>query len=271
MDCALIPEKTRKEILRRLKLIEREYAVQVIYACESGSRAWGFPSPDSDFDVRFLYIHERDWYLSFDVERRRDVIEQPIVDEIDCSGWDLRKALYLFTRTNGALHEWLHSPIQYLENGTTAETLRQLAAESADLVALCFHYSHMARSNARGYLFKEDVRLKKYFYVLRPLLAIRYIEAGFGVPPVEFRRLVGAVAPVSLKVHIEGLLALKRETSELGTGNPIPELDRFIKAELSRHEVVFKGEGRPGLKEKACVQDKLNELFRSAVLGWCSD
>ena len=105
--------------------------------------------------MRFVYVRDLDWYLSFAVEHRRDVIERPIVDDLDCSGWDVRKALHLFMRTNGALLEWLHSPIRYVEP-----------------TALCYHYHHMARGNARGYLFTDEVRLKKYFYVLRPLLAI---------------------------------------------------------------------------------------------------
>ena len=98
-----IDPDVRREVLRRLAVIESEEEVRIVYACESGSRAWGFASPDSDYDVRFVYVHDREWYLSFDVERKRDVIERPIVDEIDCNGWDLRKALHLFTRTNGAL------------------------------------------------------------------------------------------------------------------------------------------------------------------------
>ena len=125
-----IDQPVRVEILKRLSTIESEQAVTVLYACESGSRAWGFASPDSDYDVRFLYVHDRDWYLSFDVERRRDVIECPIEDDIDCSGWDLRKALQLFTRTNGALLEWLNTPIRYLERGDTADSLRQLACRA---------------------------------------------------------------------------------------------------------------------------------------------
>ena len=120
-----IEPAVRREILRRLKAIETDQAVTILYACESGSRAWGFASPDSDYDVRFLYVHDLDRYLSFDVERQRDVIECPIEDDIDCSGWDLRKALQLFTRTNGALLEWLNSPIRYLERGETAESLRR--------------------------------------------------------------------------------------------------------------------------------------------------
>ena len=163
------------EILKRLRTAELEHGVRILYACESGSRAWGFASPDSDYDVRFIYVHPQDWYLSFDVERRRDVIEYPIVDLVDCGGWDARKALYLFTRTNGALFEWLNSPIKYMEVGPFAQQLRDLAPKAVNNLALCYQYSHMARGNAREYVFKDKVRLKKYFYVLRPLLAIRYI------------------------------------------------------------------------------------------------
>lgn len=101
----MVSESPRTEIVRRLRVAEQDHSVKILYACESGSRAWGFASSDSDFDVRFVYAHNRDWYLAFDVASKRDVIEYPIVDEIDCSGWDIRKALYLFPRTNGALLE----------------------------------------------------------------------------------------------------------------------------------------------------------------------
>jgi uncharacterized protein len=255
----------RDEILTRLHRAEREHGVQILYACESGSRAWGFASPDSDYDVRFIYAHPPDWYLSFDIERRRDVIEYPIVDLIDCSGWDIRKALYLFTRTNGALLEWLNSPIKYIEVGPFAQQLRGLAGPAANPLALCYHYSHMARGNAREYLFKDKVRLKKYFYVLRPLLAIRHIEAGLGIPPVEFQRLVAAVAPRDLQVAIAGLLELKRNTPELGLGEPIPVIGRFITEELARLGQAFVGQGRPDVLDKGEIRDRLNEIFQAAV------
>lgn len=253
------------EILKRLRAAEAEHDVRILYACEAGSRAWGFASPDSDYDVRFLYAHTLDWYLSFDVERRRDVIEYPIVDDIDCGGWDIRKALYLFTRTNGALLEWLHSPIKYIEEGPFAGRLRELAPMAVNSIALCYHYSHMARGNARGYLFKEQVRLKKYFYVLRPLLAIRYIQAGFGVPPVEFEKLVDAVGPNELRPGISELLDLKRQSPELGLGDPIPEIGDFITSELQRHGEAFAGQGRPDILSKQEIVDELNEVFRTAL------
>ena len=255
----------REAILERLAAIEREHGVGIVYACESGSRAWGFASPDSDYDVRFVYARDLDWYLSFDVERQRDVIECPIVDDLDCNGWDIRKALHLFTRTNGALLEWLHSPIGYVERGDFAQSLRRLAPRCFDATALCYHYHHMARSNARGYLFTEEVRLKKYFYVLRPLLAIRHIERGLGIPPVRFDPLVNAVAPSSIRPSIAELLERKRKTSELGTGKPIPEIDCFVRTELERHGDAFSGRDRPDRPDKEELRYRLNEIFRSVV------
>lgn len=260
-----IDENVRTEILRRLDAAEAEHGVVILHAIESGSRAWGFASPDSDYDVRFIYARPTDWYLSFDVERRRDVIEYPITDEIDCGGWDIRKALYLFTRTNGALLEWLNSPIVYLQRGTLADRLRTLASKQVNYLALCYHYSHMARGNAREYLFKDRARLKKYFYVLRPLLAIRYIEAGSGVPPVEFEKLVDAVAPENIRGAITTLLAKKRKTSELGYGEPVPEINDFIRTELDRHGGAFKGQGRPDLLSRKELRDALNDIFRSSL------
>lgn len=255
----------RDEILARLNKAEIEHGVQILYACESGSRAWGFASPDSDYDVRFIYAHPKDWYLAFDIERRRDVIEYPIVNIVDCGGWDIRKALYLFTRTNGALFEWLNSPIKYIEVGAFAEQLRELAPLAANKIALCYHYSHMARGNAREYIFQDKVRLKKYFYVLRPLLAIRYIEEGHGLPPVEFEKLVASVAPKEVHEGISELLELKRNTPEIGLGDPIPSINCFIKEELERHGQVFSGQGRPDILEKKEILDRLNEIFRSVI------
>ncbi len=261
-----IDATVRVEILDRLSAVEAEHDVTVLYACESGSRAWGFASPDSDYDIRFLYVHRPEWYLSFDVERRRDVIECPIEGDIDCSGWDLRKALYLFSRTNGALLEWLHSPIRYVERGDAADSLRRLAARGFNATALCYHYSHMARRNARENLFQDTVRLKKYLYALRPLLAIRHIEGGHGLPPVRFAELVDAVAPAETRPAIATLLRKKRATSETGRGEPIPELNRFVEAEFDRHDGAFSGMGRPDLSNSEATRAQLNAVFRQAIL-----
>lgn len=267
LDTDPIDPAIRAEILRRLAAAEVEHGVRILYAVESGSRAWGFASPDSDYDVRFIYVRPADWYLSYDIEYRRDVIEYPIVDLIDCSGWDLRKALYLYTRSNGALLEWLYGPIRYREHGDCAAGLRALASEAMNPLALCYHYSHMARRNAREYLDGAQVRLKKYFYVLRPLLAIRYLEAGLGPPPVRFEALVEAVAPPALRPDIAALLERKRHTGELGHGDPIPSINAFIADELERHQSQFSGVGRPDLLDGPRLREALNALFRAAVTG----
>ena len=261
-----ISDEVRTEILQRLHRAEAEHSVRILYACESGSRAWNFASPDSDYDARFIYVRTQDWYLSFDVERRRDVIEYPIVDLIDCNGWDIRKAMYLFTRTNGALLEWFNSPINYIEHGHFAQRMRELAPRAFDPKALCYHYSHMARGNAREYLFNDQVRLKKYFYVLRPLFAIRYIEQGLGVPPVPFDALATAVAPDSLKEALNKLLMLKRSTGELGLGQPIPEISEFIEAELARHGEAFSGQGRPDVLEGNLIAASRSAALTDAML-----
>ena len=262
----MITETMRTEILSRLGDAEKEHEIKILYACESGSRAWGFASPDSDYDVRFIYVRPQAWYLSFDVETRRDVIEYPIVDEIDCGGWDIRKALYLFTRTNGALLEWLVSPINYIEKGTFRQQLAALAPEKANLTALCYHYSHMARSNAREHLFQAQVKLKKYFYVLRPLFAIRYIEAMQAPPPIEFRQLVDTVAPRDLVPIIDELLEIKMNAPEKAFAAPIMDINKFVETEFNRHQDAFKGNGRPTLADEDKVRDQLNTLFRHVIV-----
>ncbi len=181
----MIPNTIRNDILDRLRHAETEHSVRVLLAVESGSRAWGFASPNSDYDARFIYVHPRDWYLSVGLEEQRDVIEYPIVDAIDINGWDLRKALRLFWKSNPAFIEWIQSPIVYWEDGPFAALAREAMAAIYSCQKGIYHYRSMAKTNYRGYLMAEMVPLKKYFYVLRPLLATRWIETYRSAPPIE--------------------------------------------------------------------------------------
>src|SRR5262249_48123794 len=142
----------KQEILERLTDIELEENVTIFFACESGSRAWGFPSADSDYDVRFIYLRKRDWYLSIDVEDKRDVIERPINHELDISGWDLRKALKLLRKSTPALLEWLVSPIIYKEAFSIAEKIRVAISDFYSPISAYYHYLHMAEGNYREFL-----------------------------------------------------------------------------------------------------------------------
>src|SRR5688500_9825730 len=166
------------EIQHRLRSVEEADGARILYAVESGSRAWGFPSADSDYDVRFVYVRPRDWYLSVNLESRRDVIERPIVDHIDLSGWDIRKALRLFAKSNPPFLEWLSSPIVYRDELSFADAVRALLPRYYSPVSSLYHFLRMAQGNYREFLQGPEVIVKKYFYVLRPLLAVRWIEQG---------------------------------------------------------------------------------------------
>lgn len=162
------------KILNKLHEIEKREQIKILNAIESGSRGWGFASKDSDYDVRFIYVHPVDWYLS--IEDKRDVIEYLEADSLDMNGWDIKKALQLFHNLNPPLYEWLTSPIVCRENEDFTERLRDLMATFYSPISCLYHYLHMAKGNYREYLKGDKVKVKKYFYVLRPILACMWIE-----------------------------------------------------------------------------------------------
>ncbi len=257
----MIDSNIHTEIMSSLRKVEASENVRVLFACESGSRAWGFPSRDSDYDVRFVYIRPKDWYLSIDLEQRRDVIECTLHNSIDLSGWDIRKALRLLRKSNPPLVEWLNSPIIYVDSLGFAAKLRSVLPNYYAPAVCIYHYLHMARGNFREYLRGDVVWVKKYFYVLRPLLAIKWIEAGRGVVPMEFDVLVETmVENPDTKQHINGLLERKRAGEELDTGPAIPAISQFIETELSRLETVS-----PEKQAGGNDPEELNMLFRETL------
>ena len=221
----------RTTVLATLAELERRHDVAVLFASESGSRGWGFASPDSDYDVRFVYVNRLSWYLS--VEPSRDVIEQPISDELDVSGWDLRKTLQLARDSNPTLLEWLRSPILYKQEEPWSGRLRLLAEQCFSPVRGYHHYVSMAKKNSREHLYGDVVRYKKYLYVLRPLLAARWIRSGRGVPPMRFAELVEAtVSEAALIDEINALLQIKMRQGEAATSARWTGLHDFIEREL---------------------------------------
>jgi predicted nucleotidyltransferase len=257
----MIPAATRAEISRRLANVEAEEGVRILLAVESGSRAWGFASPDSDFDVRFVYCRPPDWYLSVDLEEKRDVIEYDITDEIDLNGWDLRKALRLLARSNPTIVEWLQSPIEYLARGRFREAALDLLPEVYAPASGIHHYRSMAKANYRGYLKAELVPLKKYFYALRPLLAIRWIDEQKAPPPIEFQRLLVALEHrPDLMANVEALLEKKKAAAEMNLGPALQPLNDYIESELDRLEGFTREP--PGAAAKL---EAASALFRSLV------
>jgi predicted nucleotidyltransferase len=247
----------REEILKELDRLEKEKNIKIVYAIESGSRAWGFASIDSDWDVRFIYVHHYDWYLS--IEEKKDNIEIILPNDIDLGGWELRKALLLFRKSNPPLLEWLRSPILYKEALSTATQLREVAKQYFNPKSCLYHYLNMARRNYEAYFTDELVRVKKYFYVLRPLLACCWIEKNEEMAPIEFDVLMNAeISKGALHEHITALLDRKRSGEELDKENRIKVIDEFIEQKLEHFNIYLAGysfKNSPGYRE-------LNEIFR---------
>ncbi len=202
----------RKIILEKLKDIEKRENVRILLAVESGSRAWGFASPDSDYDVRFIYVRPQEEYLR--LEQRRDVIELPINEALDINGWDLDKTFRLLYRSNPTLFEWLSSPITYIDGGlrdTLAPVLDRYFSSKKGL----YHYLSMAKGNYREYLRTDMVKAKKYFYVLRPILACLWILEHHTNPPMLFSELAAAELDPALKGEVDRLLDIKMNAPEV--------------------------------------------------------
>lgn len=240
-----VSDAMRDTVVQCLRDIERDHQVRVLFACESGSRGWGFASPDSDYDVRFVYVNRLDWYLT--VDPGRDVIEQPISGELDVNGWDLRKALKLLHSSNPVLLEWLRSPIVYMQDEVLAPKLRSLAERHLSMDRAYHHYVSMAKKNLREHLLGETVRYKKYLYVLRPLLAARWIRGGRGAPPMRFAELAEATLDdAALIDEINRLLEVKMRAGEAATSPRWEGIHRFILDELetARAHAPASGERR---------------------------
>ena len=223
------------EINEKLDEIERKEGVRILHAVESGSRAWGFASPDSDYDVRFVYVRPKEDYLRLD--EPRDVIEWQLDEVLDINGWDLRKALRQFAKGNATLFEWSGSPIVYR---TTKEwsRIKEISKQFFSEKAAVYHYYGTANSTLQGYLMGETVRYKKYFYALRPLLAARYIETYHTAPPVLFDDLLKKELPEDLRRAIDELLEIKKKTTE-GEENPhMPVIRDFIMVETERQKEI---------------------------------
>ena len=254
-----VSDEMRAIVLDTLADIEREQDVRVLFACESGSRGWGFASPDSDYDVRFVYVPRLPWYLA--VDAGRDVIERPISGELDVGGWELRKALQLLRDSNPTLLEWLRSPIVYRQEDAWAARLRGLAEDKFSPVRGYHHYVSMARKNLREHLYHDVVRYKKYLYVLRPLLAARWIREGRGVPPMRFADLVAATTlDAALVAEIDALLEVKMRAGESATSPRWVGIHDFIERELAAAEAYSFA------KQPKADTAPLDAFLRDAVL-----
>lgn len=231
--------------------------IKILHCVESGSRAWGFPSPDSDYDVRFIYVRPKKFYLK--LEKTTDVIEWQLDDTLDINGWDLQKALRLLRNSNPTVFEWSNSPIVYRTTDEWSE-IRKIFSDYFDIKSALYHYLNTAKSNYREYLKNDSVRIKKYFYVLRPLLACEHIKSAQAAPPMQFSSLL-CYLDKDVLPDVEKLLERKRMTSELGEDKKIAVINDFIEskiAELDEYIETVKS-------RKNHSWNKLNNIFMSVL------
>lgn len=247
-----------KLIKSKLKEIEEKENIRILHCVESGSRAWGFASPDSDYDVRFIYVRPEEFYLRLD--KTRDVIEWQLDDTLDINGWDISKALTLLHKSNPTLFEWNSSPIVYKTTGQwkrISDIINRYFVAKAGL----YHYLSTAKGNYREYLKGETVRLKKYFYVLRPLLACKWILAKGTPPPMLFSTLMDKYLEEAVVPDVKNLLNLKMSEPEISEGKRLDRVNGYI--ERSIQEIEEKIRLVPAARNDGW--DELNEIFFSLL------
>ena len=244
----------RKKIKEQLRRIEDAENIKILLAVESGSRAWGFASPDSDYDVRFVYIRSLEDYLRLDVIR--DVIELPIDDVLDINGWDLQKTLRLLHKSNPTLFEWFSSPIVYKKT-EFSDKFRDLMMHFFSSKKTLYHYVSMAEGNYREYLKGDLVKAKKYFYALRPVLACQWILDRGTPPPMLFSELLKTELPVELIDVVNQLLELKMNSPEVKLIKRISEINEYLDESIPRIKSAVR------LLDDSYTPDwsELNQLF----------
>lgn len=221
-------------IAHYLNKIEQEQQIKILLACETGSRAWGFPSPDSDFDVRIIYCHTKDWYLS--LTEPKDSIDLMFDDNvIDITGWDLRKTLRLLLKSNASVLERIQSPIIYKQDEAFVREINELSPQFYARIATIYHYLGLAKKCFADIEKQPEFKLKKFFYALRAAVNCIWILEREEVPPIVFQEaLAGIEIDSNLVARINELIALKATKSEAYFHSGEAELIKFIKKSIKR-------------------------------------
>lgn len=252
----------REAILKNLEKLEHEFGIEILFASESGSRAWGFESKNSDWDVRFIYKRPISWYLTLGT--RRDVVER-MDGDLDFVGWDIKKALQLMRKSNPELYGWLRSPIVYRQS-TFGLYLTQISRNYFNARAATHHYLHMAEGNYRTYLQREQVPYKKYLYVVRPLLCCHHIRTNGYEPPVEFCMLHNNLSNNNTHYpydDVEKLLQLKKSGVEMAEGPRIDSINNWCEKQIKHfNEVVG------SIPTNQVESDELDALLMNTIMEY---
>ncbi len=251
-------------ILDHLKQIADREGFQILYACETGSRGWGFASPDSDFDIRCIFVYPRERYLSIfpPTEQFTQMLEVE-GEVLDMSGWELSKVLRLLNKSNATPFEWLQSPIIYQEFSGFREELLRLGAAYLNPRSMIHHYLGICHNSMLTGIEGDQINIKKYFYVLRPLLAAKWLADQRSVPPMQFRPLVNQLdESMPLRRAIEQLWIAKEKAKEGAFTPLVPEIQAFLDTEMPRCKLLA-----DDMKNPKCDTTPLDQFFRKWLIN----
>lgn len=244
--------KTR--ILEKLKQVEKDKNIEILFAVESGSRAWGFASPDSDYDIRFVYKKSKEEYLG--LWDSKDTIQFMTEDELDGSGWDLKKATLLLAKSNASFLGWLFSPIVYIDKGETLSKMKALASANFNPVSGFYHYHSMNKGFFEQLIAGNgEMNLKAFFYAARTSFCANWILRFGTIPPVEFRKLYELFDKESAEVF-DALIEQKALINESGKSKIDPRL-----MELIKKIVVENMEEKHSVENRKIDKEAFNQFF----------
>ena len=246
-------------IILKLREIQHDNKIRILYACESGSRAWGFPSPNSDYDVRFIYAHDLEWHLS--LRDRKDTIDLPINDDLDIGGWEIKKALGLLWKSNPPLLEWLQSPMVYYSESKFLNDIQSLCSDYFSPIAVMHHYLSMSKKYFDACQQTDQVKLKKYFYALRTAIAGKWVRERESIPPIELPKMFGVVSD-KIQDKIEELITIKSQQNEDYLHEREPLIDEFLIETIKQNEAI--ANDLPSANGSA---EKMDDFYRSVVKG----
>jgi len=256
----LVRNKMKTEITNKLKEIEHSNGIKILFACESGSRGWEFPSPDSDYDVRFIYVRPLNFYLS--VMDKHDHLSFPINDELDIYGWDIKKVLKLIQKSNTTPFEWLQSPIIYVEQDGFRDDLWSLCQSYFYRKKNINHYLGIAKGAMDTISNGDEIKIKKLFYVLRPLLSANWCLEKNTIAPMQIGPLL-TIIPENLQKIITELIVLKSTSAEAFIIKINPELRIYIEDEFNKCSNAAKE-----LDKESFDAEELDTFFRLTVMSY---
>jgi len=252
----------RQDILKKLKETEITYGVKIILAIESGSRGWGFAAKDADYDCRFLYVHSKDWYLS--IVDKKDFIEYAVDEVFDIKGIDIKKALQYIVKPDASIYEWLSSNEVYICNDDIVKKLKDLTDVFFNPISISWHYMGLAKKMIDAINEVDNAKIKKYFYILRPIANLEYIRQYKKMPPMEYDRTFQEIhVPAPIQEAVAKLKELKLASTE---HHKIPRhelLLSYFNSEMERFNKLLKEMSHQKNKDYELV----NTVFRDIIEG----